>query len=258
VPSGEAARVERSAHARRVTADAVLNLPPRSPCSTASRRLRRRVRTGPKVPELDRPFGPLVARTQPVEQFVATARIDRLVREEALASFLCSPQKLDAVKREPRSGLSDHNAGMETVGADAVVQPRPSWRATVVLWRARRAPRVRVGTGVRLGRGVVLRAAPGARIEIGAGAALGDGARLEAAGGTLWVGAGSVLGAHASLAGTVVVGRECVVGDWARMEGDARLEDRARLAAHAVALAGARIASGVVVGSYSVVDGPRS
>ena len=52
------------------------------------------------------------------------------------------------------------------------------------------------------------------------------------------------------------VGRECVVGDWARLEGGAVLEDRARLAAHAVALSGARVGSGAVVGSYAVVDGP--
>jgi carbonic anhydrase/acetyltransferase-like protein (isoleucine patch superfamily) len=54
----------------------------------------------------------------------------------------------------------------------------------------------------------------------------------------------------------VTVGRECVVGDWARVEGSAVLEDRARLAAHAVALSGARVGAGAVVGSYAVVDGP--
>jgi acetyltransferase-like isoleucine patch superfamily enzyme len=47
-----------------------------------------------------------------------------------------------------------------------------------------------------------------------------------------------------------------VIGDWARVEGDAQLEDRARLAAHAVALTGARIGRAAVVGSYAVVDGP--
>src|SRR5918995_1205419 len=99
---------------------------------------------------------------------------------------------------------------MESVGADAVVPPRASRRGRARAWGARRRP------------------------------------RLEAARGTLAVGAGSVLGAHASLSGAVTVGRECVVGDWARAEGDARLEDRARLAAHAVALAGTRMGAGAV------------
>jgi len=142
---------------------------------------------------------------------------------------------------------------VETVGADAVVPPRPSWRGALRHRRARRRPRVVLGAGVRIGRDVVLRATPDARIVIGAGAALGDGARIEAAGGTLTVGPGSVLGERCSLVGAVSVGRECVVGDWARVEGDARLEDRARLAAHAVALSGAHVGAGVVVGSYAVV-----
>jgi carbonic anhydrase/acetyltransferase-like protein (isoleucine patch superfamily) len=111
-------------------------------------------------------------------------------------------------------------------------------------------------SGVMVGRHAVLRAAPGARLVVRAGVAVGDGARLEARGGELRVGAGSAIGAHASLAGAVTLGRECVVGEWARAEGDAQLEDRARLAAHAVALGGARIGSGAVVASYAVVDGP--
>jgi acetyltransferase-like isoleucine patch superfamily enzyme len=145
---------------------------------------------------------------------------------------------------------------METVGADAVVPPRPTWRGRLRLWRARRRPGVRLESGVRIGRDVVLRVAPGARLVIRTGAALGDGARLEASGGELRVGADAAIGAHASLAGTVVVGRECVVGDWARAEGDAHFEDRARLSAHAVALAGARVGEGAIIGSYAVVDGP--
>jgi carbonic anhydrase/acetyltransferase-like protein (isoleucine patch superfamily) len=84
---------------------------------------------------------------------------------------------------------------------------------------------------------------------------VGDGARLEAAGGELSVGAGSALGERCVLAGAVTVGRECVVGDWALVEGSARLDDRARLAAHAVALDGAHVGRGAVVGSYAVVDG---
>jgi carbonic anhydrase/acetyltransferase-like protein (isoleucine patch superfamily) len=108
---------------------------------------------------------------------------------------------------------------------------------------------------VRVGRGAMLRAAPGARLVIRSGAAVGDAARLEARGGTLRVGADAAIGAHASLAGAVTIGRECVVGDWARAEGDAQLEDRARLAAHAVALGGARVGAGAIVASYAVVDG---
>jgi carbonic anhydrase/acetyltransferase-like protein (isoleucine patch superfamily) len=144
---------------------------------------------------------------------------------------------------------------METVGADAVVPPRPTWRGTLRRWRAQRRPRVVLESGVRIGRDVVLRAEPGARLVIRSGATLGDGARLEARGGELRVGADTAIGDHASLAGTVTIGRECVVGDWARVEGDAHLEDRSRLSAHAVALAGARVGAGAVVGSYAVVEG---
>ena len=50
-------------------------------------------------------------------------------------------------------------------------------------------------------------------------------------------------------------GARVVVGDWAHVEGDAVLEDRSRLAAHAVALSGARVGTGAVIGSYAVVDG---
>jgi carbonic anhydrase/acetyltransferase-like protein (isoleucine patch superfamily) len=145
---------------------------------------------------------------------------------------------------------------MQTVGADAVVPPRPTWRGKVRLLRVRRQPRVELQPGVRIGRDVVVRAERGARVVVGAGAALGDGARVVARGGELRIGAGTVVGEHAMLAGAVTIGRECVIGAWARAEGDAHLEDRSRLAAHAVALAGARVASGVVVASYAVVDGP--
>lgn len=147
-------------------------------------------------------------------------------------------------------------AGMEeTVGADAVVPPRPTWRGKVRGWAAARQPRIEVAEGLQIGRKVVLRAARGAQLVIEAGVAIGDGARLEARDGVLRIGAGSAIGARASLAGAVTVGRECVVGDWARAEGDARLEDRARLAAHAVALGGARIGAGAVVPSYAVIEG---
>ena len=84
--------------------------------------------------------------------------------------------------------------------------------------------------------------------------ALGDGARIEARGGTLRIGAGTASASARRSPAPCTVGRECVVGDWARAEGDARLEDRARLAAHAVALSGARVgAGGVVVPSYAVI-----
>jgi carbonic anhydrase/acetyltransferase-like protein (isoleucine patch superfamily) len=144
---------------------------------------------------------------------------------------------------------------METVGADAVIPPPATWRASLRAARARRRPRVELGTGVVIGRDVVLRAAPGARVIVGDGAALGDGARVEARGGELRIGSGTVVGEHAMLAGAVTVGRECVIGAWARAEGDATLEDRARLAAHGVALAGARVGAGAVVGSYATVVG---
>jgi carbonic anhydrase/acetyltransferase-like protein (isoleucine patch superfamily) len=158
---------------------------------------------------------------------------------------------------EPFCGRLDGRSqcgDMETVGADAVVPPRATWRGKLRVWRARRRPRVVLESGVQVGGGVVLRAAPGARLVIRAGSSIGHGARLEARGGELRVGAGSAIGDHASLAGAVTVGRECVVGEWARAEGDARIDDRARLAAHAVALAGARVGAGAVVGSYAIVD----
>ena len=142
---------------------------------------------------------------------------------------------------------------METVGPDAVVPPPAS---RLRLLRARLRPRVELGAGVRLGRRVVLRAEPGAHVVIGNGAAIGDDARVVATRGELRVGAGAALGERCSLAGAVTVGRECVVGDWARLEGDAVLEDRSRLAAHAVALPGARVGAAAVIGSYAVVDGP--
>jgi carbonic anhydrase/acetyltransferase-like protein (isoleucine patch superfamily) len=143
---------------------------------------------------------------------------------------------------------------MDTVGADAVVPPRASRRATLRALRARWRPRVELGSGVLIGRDVVLHAAPGARVVVEAGVALGDGARVQARGGELRIGSGTAVGEHAMLAGTVTIGRECVIGAWARAEGAARLEDRARLAAHAVALTGARVGVGAVIGSYATVD----
>ena len=144
-------------------------------------------------------------------------------------------------------------AAMRTIGPDAVVPPRSRW------WRTRRPrPRVELGGGVRIGRDVILRADPGARLLVGDGVAIDDGARVHARGGLLRIGAGAVLGAHASLADTVEVGAGCVVGPWARAEGDAVLGPRARVAAHAVLLRGARIAPGELVPAYAVVEGaPR-
>ena len=138
---------------------------------------------------------------------------------------------------------------MRTIGPDAVVPPRARW------WRTRRPrPRVELGEGVRIGRDVILRADPGARLVIGDGAAFDDGARVHARGGLLRIGAGAVLGEHASLADTAQVGAECVVGPWARLEGDALMGPRARLAAHAVLLRGARVAPGGLVPAYAVVE----
>jgi len=146
---------------------------------------------------------------------------------------------------------------MRTVGADAVVPPRPGWATAVRTWRAGRRRRVRLGAGVRVGRGVVLRAAPGCVLEVGDGAALGDGARVEALEGDIRVGAHAVVGERASVraAGPVAIGTACVVGAWAHVEGPVRLGDRARLAAHAVALGGADVGPGAVIGSYAVVAG---
>jgi len=146
---------------------------------------------------------------------------------------------------------------MRTVGADAVVPPRRGLATGVRTWRAARRPRVRLGAGVRIGRGVVLRAARGCVVEIGAGAALGDGARVEALGGDIRVGPHTLVGERACVGGDgpVVIGASCVVGAWAHVEGPATLGERARLAAHAVALRGADVGPGAVIGSYAVVVG---
>ena len=147
---------------------------------------------------------------------------------------------------------------MRPVGADAVVPPRDGWATRLRAWRAGRRPRVRLGDGVRVGRGVVLEAAPGCRVVIRDGAALGDGARVAALRGDVVIGPGTLLGDRASVRGDgpVTVGADCVIGAWARVEGPARLGDRARLGAHAAALAGADLGPGAVLGSYAVVDGP--
>ena len=138
---------------------------------------------------------------------------------------------------------------MRTMRPDAAVLPGGRW------WRARRPRRrVRLGAGVRIGRDVLLRADPGALLLIGDGVAVGDGARVHARGGLLRIGAGAVLGDHASLADTAEVGAGCMVGAWARVEGDAVLGPRARLAAHAVALRGARVGAGARVPAYAVVE----
>jgi carbonic anhydrase/acetyltransferase-like protein (isoleucine patch superfamily) len=138
---------------------------------------------------------------------------------------------------------------MRTIGPDAEVAPRARW------WRTRRPrPRVRLGAGVRIGRDVVLRADPGALLLVADGVAIGDGARVHARGGLLRIGPGAQLAQHASLADTVQVGAESVVGPWARAEGDAVLGPRARLAAHAVALRGARVGAAELVPAYAVVE----
>ena len=138
---------------------------------------------------------------------------------------------------------------MRTIGPDAEVAPRTRW------WRTRRPrPRVRLGAGVRIGRDVVLRADPGALLLVADGVAIGDGARVHARGGLLRIGPGAQLAQHASLADTVQVGAESVVGPWARAEGDAVLGPRARLAAHAVALRGARVGAAELVPAYAVVE----
>ena len=143
---------------------------------------------------------------------------------------------------------------MRTIGPDAAVAPRGRW------WRALRPrPRVRLGEGVRIGRDVRLRAEPGSLLIVGDGVALGDGARVLARGGVLRIGTRAVLAEHASLAGTVQLGDDCVVGPWARVEGDAVVAPRARVAAHAVVLGGARVPAGSLVPAYAVVErAPRS
>ena len=56
-------------------------------------------RAGPSLPALQQQLDALTRQTSPTRQMLITSRIDRLVRDEALALFLCSPQKLYAVNQ---------------------------------------------------------------------------------------------------------------------------------------------------------------
>jgi len=56
-------------------------------------------RAGPVVPEFESLFVELAAKTTPPEQAEVSGRIDRFVRDEALALSLCAPQALYAVNR---------------------------------------------------------------------------------------------------------------------------------------------------------------
>ena len=161
----------------------------------------------------------------------------------------CRQRRSDSEPSGRRLDVRSQWLAMETAGADAVVPPRPSWRARLRPASARRRPRVELGPGVLIGRDVVLRAEPGARLVVEAGAALADGARLEARGGTLRVGAGAVLGERCVARGRRHRGARVRRRGLGARRGRAQLGDRARLAAHAVALDGARVAAGAVVAS---------
>ena len=147
---------------------------------------------------------------------------------------------------------------MRPVGADAVVPPRDGWATRLRAWRAGRRPRVRLGDGVRVGRGVVLEAAPGCRVVSATARRWATARASRRCAATSSSGPARSLGDRASVRGDgpVTVGADCVIGAWARVEGPARLGDRARLGAHAAALAGADLGPGAVLGSYAVVDGP--
>lgn len=56
-------------------------------------------RAGPTVPEFESLFAELAGKTDPSEQAEVSGRIDRLVRDEALALSLCAPHALYAVNK---------------------------------------------------------------------------------------------------------------------------------------------------------------
>ncbi len=56
-------------------------------------------RAGPVVPAFEALWADLVGQTSRVRQVWAQNRLDRFVRDEALALFLCAPQALYAVNR---------------------------------------------------------------------------------------------------------------------------------------------------------------
>jgi acetyltransferase-like isoleucine patch superfamily enzyme len=147
------------------------------------------------------------------------------------------------------------------VGADAVVpEPARLGGLRLALMRLRHRGRLRVGSGVRLGRDAQVRIARGARVVLEDGCYLGPGCRVEALEGTVRVGAGALVGARTFVIGhrDVVLGAGCVVGDFAAIGivpapgsvGQVTVGERARVGAHATVASGASLPAGAVLGSY--------
>ncbi len=138
-------------------------------------------------------------------------------------------------------------------------------------------PGVVVQGAPRLGRGVLLEAAPGARIVLGDGCVLLDGCRLHARAGELRIGAGAVLGERCTLVAheRVELGAGCRLGDGVvatdlapvhadvevpiRHQGvrtaPVRIGDGARVGPGAVLEAGAVVPAGDSVGAHRVLGG---
>ncbi len=57
-------------------------------------------RAGAALPKFDAPYEEFSAQTGMNKQAALAARLDRLVYDEALSLFLCSPQALYAVNKE--------------------------------------------------------------------------------------------------------------------------------------------------------------
>jgi acetyltransferase-like isoleucine patch superfamily enzyme len=164
------------------------------------------------------------------------------------------------------------------IGADAVVPPRvpgavSRWRLALARLRAR--GRLEAGEHVIVGRGARVDVARGGVVRLGDGCALGPDCRVESAGGVVEIGARARLGERAVIVAMerVTVGEGAALGDWAivsdaeepRPGADVetplraqpvvtrpvRIGAGARVGAHAALSAGATVADGEALGSYT-------
>jgi acetyltransferase-like isoleucine patch superfamily enzyme len=164
------------------------------------------------------------------------------------------------------------------IGADAVVPPRvrraaSAWRLALARLRAR--GELATGSDVTLARGARVDVAAGGVVRLGDGCFLGPRSRVEAAGGTVEIGAGVRLGERAAIVAMerVTLGEGATLGDWAivsdaeepRPGADVETPLReqpvvtrpvmigagARVGAHAALSAGAVVADGEALGSYT-------
>ena len=146
-------------------------------------------------------------------------------------------------------------------------------------WLRRRAG-VTLGDGVRIGRGVKLRAEDGGRIKVADGVVLGDGVRLHSRGGAIEVGAGAAIGDRSvivchdevTIGARVLLGARVAILDFAPVDADperpvrlqgitaapVRVGDGAAIGHQAALLRGAKVAAGASVRPGTVVPRPRT